>query len=99
MASSDNPLIKEFAASAQSWDLDKLYADLATAKKSWAPHTRKGLSDTEKVHLWGLLCGYSPDGIAQKLYKNAAGVKSALSETLYRYAEILTERLANALSN
>ncbi len=99
MASSDNPLIKEFAASAQSWDLDKLYADLALAKKSWAPHTRKGLSDTEKVHLRGLLCGYSPDEIAQKLYKNAAGVKSALSETLYRYAEILTERPANALSN
>lgn len=90
---------EEFAEASQYWDLEKLYADLATAKKIWAPHARKGLSDTEKLHLRGLLCGYSPDDIAKKLYKNAAGVKTSLSETLYRYAENLTKRPPNTLNN
>ena len=90
---------EEFAEAARDWDLNKLYADLGKAKKIWAPHKKRGLSDTEKEYLRGLLCGHSPDEIAKRLMKNLSGVRSALANTIYRYVEVLTERDANTLSN
>ena len=48
---------EEFSQAAQDWDLETLYADLASAKG-------KRLTPTEKLHLRGLLCGHSPVEIA-----------------------------------
>lgn len=99
MASSCNPTPEKFSEAAQTWDLERLYADLASAKKIWTPHARKGLSNTEKEYLRGLLCGYNPDRIAEKLHKNAGGVRSALTNTIYRYVETLTTRPPNSLNS
>lgn len=63
MASTDD----RFAQAAQEWDLETLYADLASAKG-------KRLTPTEKLHLRGLLCGHSPAEIANKLGKIPKGV-------------------------
>jgi len=93
------PPTKDFAEAAQQWYLDRLYVDLAKAKQVCVPHARTGLSDTEKVHLRGLLCGYSPDEIASKLNKTPTGVKPSLTKTLYRYVEQLTGRSPNTLGN
>jgi hypothetical protein len=71
-----------FPQAANHWDLDTLYADLATAKG-------KPLTPTEKLHLRGLLCGCSPSKIAQTLGKNCKGVETDLCATLYRYVKSL----------
>ncbi|MCL1468287.1 hypothetical protein [Argonema galeatum] len=57
------------------------------------------LTETEKLHLQGLLCGYSPAEIAKKLHKTRRGVEADLCKTLYRYIETLTERKPNSLEN
>lgn len=85
-----------FAETVQSWDLQRLYRDLAAAKPS---SMRPGLTDVEKQHLCGLLCGYSPAEIAKKLSKTAKSVEVDLSKTIYRYVETLTGRTPNALDN
>jgi DNA-binding NarL/FixJ family response regulator len=72
-----------FAEAATNWDLQKLYKDLAVAKGEFAPHKRGGLTETEKKHLRGLLCGYSPAEMAEKLHKSARGVESDLCSTIY----------------
>lgn len=89
----------EFSEAANDWDLEKLYADLAQAKQVSAAYRRKELTETEKVHLKGLLCGYSPHEIAQKLHKNERGVDAELSKTLYRYIETLSQRERSSLKN
>lgn len=75
---------EEFIEAINSWDLDKLYIDLSSAKG-------KRLTPTEKKLLRGILCGYSPREIAEKLYqaKNSNSVRVALSNGLYRYLEEL----------
>lgn len=88
-----------FAQAAAEWDLERLYADLASAKQKVAPHKKKGLTEVEKLHLRGLLCGNSPSAIALALVKAAKGVEVDLSNTLYRYAESLTGRTLNTLLN
>lgn len=88
---------EEFAQAALDWDLERLYRDLAVAKKTWNPAARDHLTDVEKLHLRGLLCGYSSREIAEKLYQNKEGVTSALSKTIYRYVEVLTQREFNSL--
>lgn len=88
-----------FAESITNWDLPKLYKDLAVTKREFAPHKRRGLTDTEKKHLRGLLCGYSPAEMAQKLHKSARGVEADLCSTIYRYVEQLTKRPLNTLKN
>ncbi len=88
-----------FAQAATDWDLERLYTDLASAKQKVAPHKKKGLTEVEKLHLRGLLCGYSPTEIASRLIKTAKGVEVDLSNTLYRYAETLTNRRLNTLEN
>jgi len=59
MASSND----RFREAARDWDLETLYTDLASAKG-------KRLTPTEKQHLRGLLCGYSPAEISETLRKN-----------------------------
>ncbi len=81
MASTD----EQFAQAANHWDLETLYADLASAKG-------KRLTPTEKLHLRGLLCGCSPAEIAQRLGKNAKGVETDLCATLYRYVKSMVDK-------
>ena len=88
-----------FAEAATNWDLQKLYKDLAVAKREFAPHQKRGLTDTEKKHLRGLLCGYSPAEMAKKLHKSARGVEADLCKTIYRYVEQLTKKPLNTLKN
>jgi len=88
-----------FAEAATIWDLQKLYKDLAVAKREFAPHKRRVLTETEKKHLRGLLCGYSPAEMAEKLYKKSRGVEADLCSTIYRYVEQLTKKPLNTLKN
>ncbi len=88
MPSSDDP----FAQAANHWDLDTLYTDLASAKG-------KRLTPTEKLHLRGLLCGYSPTEIAEKLGKNVKGVETDLCATLYRYVKSLVDKGSDKIDN
>ncbi len=69
----------------KNWNLEKLYEDLRAAKQ-------KVLTNTEKCHLRGLLCGYSPQEIADKRVIAVGTVNDALSKTLYRYIEDLLNR-------
>jgi len=71
-----------FTEAAEEWDLETLYSDLSSAKG-------KHLTPTEKLHLRGLLCGYSPTEIAEKLHKQVSGVETDLSATIYRYVKEL----------
>ncbi len=82
---------KMFSQAAQEWDLESLYADLASAKG-------KPLTPIEKAHLRGLLSGCSPSEIAQKLDKIPRGVESDLCATIYKYVKYLldkTEKVEN----
>ena len=88
-----------FAEAATNWALQKLYKDLAVAKREFAPHMRRGLTEAEKKHLRGLLCGYSPAEMAEKLYKKSRGVEADLCKTIYRYVEQLTKKPLNTLKN
>ncbi len=71
-----------FVEASEEWDLETLYYDLSSAKG-------KHLTPTEKLHLRGLLCGYSPAEIAEKLHKQVSGVETDLSATIYRYVKEL----------
>ena len=75
---------EEFLQAVNYWYLDKLYIDLSSAKG-------KRLTPTEKKLLRGILCGYSPAEIAEKVYKtkSANAVRVSLSNGLYRYIEDL----------
>lgn len=75
----------EFAKAESQWDLDRLYCDLATVKG-------KRLSPMEKLHLRGLLSGYSPTEIANQLSKKPRGVEVDLSNTLYHYIKVVVHR-------
>jgi hypothetical protein len=79
------PTDEQFIEAGKHWDLDALYADLASAKG-------KRLTPVEKLHLRGLLCGCSPGEIAQRLGKNAKGVETDLCATLYRYVKGLVSK-------
>ncbi len=88
-----------FAEAATNWDLQKLYENLAVAKQEFAPHMKPKLTDVEKLHLRGLLCGYAPAIMAEKIPKSYGGLRTALSQTIYRYVEQLTKRPLNTLKN
>jgi NB-ARC domain len=81
------------------WNLDKLYPVLSRAKDNIYPHSNSGLTPTEKLHLLGLLCGYSPAEIAKQLVINPQGLNVALSKTIYRYVEDLTGHDLNSIDN
>ncbi|MGK7892632.1 MAG: helix-turn-helix transcriptional regulator [Xenococcus sp. (in: cyanobacteria)] len=77
---------KIFSQAGQEWDLESLYADLASAKG-------KHLTPIEKAHLRGLLCGFSPAQIAEHLGKIPRGVESDLCATVYKYVKSLLEKV------
>lgn len=83
---------EQFNHAALQWDLEALYTDLASAKG-------KRLTPTEKLHLRGLLCGYSPSEIAEKLRKNVKGVETDLCATLYRYVKNLVNKMEERIEN
>ncbi len=74
----------EFLEAEMEWDLSRLYKDLAIAKGRGKP---KLLTPTEKLHIRGLLCGYSPVEIADKLHKDPEGLKVDLSNRVYQYVK------------
>jgi hypothetical protein len=82
----------QFTQAANDWDLETLYADLASAKG-------KRLTPVEKLHLRGLLCGYSPAEIAEKLNKSVKGVGVDLCQTLYQYVKNLVDRGEEKIEN
>ncbi|MEK0182792.1 NACHT domain-containing protein [Microcoleus anatoxicus] len=88
-----------FAEAGTNWDLQKLYKDLAVAKQDFAPHMKLGLRDVEKLHLRGLLCDYAPAIMAEKIQKSYGGLRTALSQTIYRYVEQLTKQPLYTLKN
>ena len=90
---------EQFTQAANDWDLERLYKDLAEAKTDYAPYKKKGLTEVEKQYLRGLLCGYSSQQIADKLYKSARGIDGTLCVTIYRYVENLTNKSINTLKN
>jgi hypothetical protein len=83
---------EQFAASANHWDLETLYRDLASVKG-------KRLTPVEKLHLRGLLCGYSPSEIAEKLGKTVKGVETDLSASIYRYVKSLLDKCNEKIEN
>ncbi len=87
--SSINEMFKEVE---ESWDLENLYVDLASAKG-------RHLTPVEKLHLRGLLAGFSPTEIAEKLNKNPQGVKSDLCSSVYKYVKILIGKCEEKIEN
>ncbi|BAZ16237.1 hypothetical protein NIES4071_81120 [Calothrix sp. NIES-4071] len=83
---------EQFIQAANQWDLETLYIDLASAKG-------KRLTPVEKLHLRGLLCGYSPVEIAEKLNKSARGVGVDLCKTLYVYVKNLVDKSDESIEN
>ena len=69
-----------FFQAVNHWDVETIYIDLASVKG-------KRLTPIEKKHLRGLLCGYSPTEIAEKLNKSPKGVEVDLCNTLYQYVK------------
>lgn len=83
---------KEFSQAALQWDLDTLYSDLR--------HTiGKPLTPTEKLHLRGLLCGYSPTEIAEILDKDPKGVQTDLCASIYKYVKSLVGKTDKKIGN
>lgn len=81
-----------FQEAASDWDLVTLYTDLASVKG-------KSLTPVEKLHLRGLLCGYSPSEIAEKLHKNLKGVETNLCATVYKYVKGLLDKSNEKMDN
>jgi hypothetical protein len=76
---------ERFKQAEESWDLDRLYSDLTKIKGNL-------LTRTEKLHLRGLLCGYSPTTLAKKLHKSPRGIQADISNTVNRYVKELVGR-------
>jgi len=87
--SSRRKIEEEFIEAKNNWDLEKLYIDLASAKG-------KALTPVEKKFLRGLLCGFSPAEIANKVYKtrSSSTVRVYLSNGLYKYIEEMLSKQA-----
>lgn len=81
-----------FNEASQYWDLETLCNDLASVKG-------KHLTPMEKLHLRGLLCGYSPSEIAEQLGKNSRGVEADLCATIYRYVKFLLDKTEEKVEN
>lgn len=83
----------KFTEAEKNWNLQKLYEDLRTAKQQCGSVKQKVLTDIEKCHLRGLLCGYSPQKIADERVIAVGTVNDALSKTLYNYiAKLIDDR-------
>jgi hypothetical protein len=81
-----------FSQAAKDWDLDTLYADLASAKG-------KRLTPIEKLHLRGLLCGHSPAEIVERLNKSVKGVEVNFCNTIYQYVKNLLDKGSEKVEN
>lgn len=68
------------------------YGDLTFAKG-------KPLIPVEKLHLCGLLSGFSPSEIAEKLQKNPKGVETDLCATVYKYVKNLLDKANDRIEN
>ena len=81
----------KFKQAQKGWKLEQeLYANLTSAKQRYSPgQRRKVLTPCEKCYLRGLLCGCSPEQIAQELGNAVGTVNDALAKGLYRYIEEL----------
>lgn len=88
-----------FAEAAKYWDLERLYKALAAVKRRISPGSRKGLTDTEKLYLRGILCGHSPAEIAKKLYRSPKGVEVYVCKTLYQYLKQLVDTSSEQMGN
>jgi len=88
----ENKMQPMFIEAEQSWDLGRLYKDLAGIKG-------KHLSPMEKIYLKGLLLGQSPTRIAEVLHKNPKGVEVDLSKTLYQYVKDVLDRSEEKIEN
>jgi len=88
----ENNMQPMFIEAEQSWDLGRLYKDLAEIKG-------KHLSPMEKIYLKGLLLGQSPTRIAEVLHKNPKGVEVDLSKTLYQYVKDVLDRSEEKIEN
>lgn len=88
----DEHIDTRFTAAQVDWDLDRLYQDLANNKG-------RPLSPMEKLHLRGLLCGYSPNQIAKVLRKSPKGVHVDLAKTLYPYMAAIAGQANEGIGN
>jgi len=86
------PTNEQFTQATNHWDLETLYTDLASAKG-------KRLTSVEKLHLRGLLSGYSPAEIADKLHKSVKGVESEMCTTLYPHIKSLVGKSNEKVEN
>ncbi len=83
---------EQFSQAKNDWDLERLYNDLTSIKG-------KNLTRTEKLHLRGLLCGYSPIEIAEILDRDVKGLKVNLCKNLYKYVKIIANREQERVEN
>ena len=88
---SDNEHIEGlFPEAAQSWDLNRLYADLQAA-------SGKEIKPFEKACLRGLLCRYRPGQLAFKLAWTSGALRVELNKGLYRSLEAIAGQPLNTL--
>ena len=80
-----------FPEAAKHWDLERLYHAFAEAKRQISPRSRRGLTDTEKLYLRGLLSGCSPAEIAKKMFQTPKSAEVYLCKTLYQYVKKLAD--------
>lgn len=80
-----------FAEAAKHWDLERLYQAFAEAKRQISPRSRRGLTDTEKLYLRGLLSGCSPAEIARQLFQTSKSAEVYLCKTLYQYVKKIAD--------
>ncbi|OQW92040.1 MAG: hypothetical protein BWK78_02810 [Thiotrichaceae bacterium IS1] len=83
---------EQFTEAEFHWNLIRLYKDLAAVKG-------EPLTPVEKLRLRGLLCGYSPAEMADKLHKNIKGMEVDLSKTIYRYVKVLVNKSSDKVIN
>ena len=86
------PTNEQFTQAANHWDLETLYTDIASAQG-------KRLTPVEKLHLRGLLSGYSPAEVADKLHKSVKGVESEMCTTLYPHIKSLVGKSNEKVEN
>lgn len=82
MTTLKNETFKEAEA---SWDLERLYADLADVKGEL-------LTLTERLNLRGLLCGYTPAELADLRIKDTLGLQADVCSTVRRYVKDLQRK-------
>ncbi|XWK89519.1 MAG: tetratricopeptide repeat protein [Phormidium sp.] len=68
-----------FSEAKKDWQLESLYKDLAQTQA----RKGKGLRETEKEFLRGLLVGKCPKNIAEKVYAGSGSVRVTLSRDVY----------------